>query len=132
MMQQPVMNVCFRWLDKARICEANPPERKLCGCLIASLFNGHVCLQIRAWSCRRHRETFIAGCSTDTKSLIQTGPGHHEGTSGVFVKLPLPVSLAARPRALLSQRSHKPSTAGYSIISEAFTQTGPNHHEGTY
>src|SRR5690625_2754250 len=98
MVQPTVMNVCFRWLDKARICEANPPERKLCGCLMASLFNGRICLQIRAVSRQRNRKSLIAGCSTVTKALIQTGPGHHEGTSGVFVKLPLPVSLAARPR----------------------------------
>src|SRR5690625_7130583 len=33
-------------------------------------------------------------------------------------------------RALSSQRSRKSSTVGYSTVCEAFTETGPNHHEG--
>src|SRR5690625_6994645 len=74
MVESAVQNAWFRYLDRARICGANPPERRLCGCLTVSLFNGRVCLQTRALS---------------------------------------------------RQQSRKPSTVGYSVISEAFTQTGP-------
>src|SRR5690625_2027191 len=40
------------------------------------------------------------------------------------------VGFALQIRALSNQRSHKPSTVGYSIFSEAFTETGPSCHEG--
>src|SRR5690625_6554730 len=80
------MNVCFRWLDKARICGANPPERRLCGCLTVSLFNRRICKKIRALSRQRSHKSLIVGYSTVTKALTQTGPGHYEGNSGVSVK----------------------------------------------
>ena len=86
MVQPTVMNVCFRWLDKARICGANPPERRLCGCLTVSLFNGRICLQIRAVSRQRNRKSLIVGYSRLSEVFTQTGPGHHEGNSGVSVK----------------------------------------------
>src|SRR5690625_3388681 len=34
-----------------------------------------------------------------SEATTQTGPSHHEGTSGVSVKPPMPVSPAAQPRA---------------------------------
>src|SRR5690625_4055207 len=99
MVQPTAMNVCFRWLDKARICGANPPERKLCGCLTVSLFNRRICKQIRALLRQRSLQIRTVGYSTISEALTQTGPGHHEGNSGVSVKPPLPINPAAQPRA---------------------------------
>ena len=65
---------------------ANPPERRLCGCLTVSLFNRRICKQIRALSRQRSHKSLIVGYSTVTKALTQTGPGHYEGNSGVSVK----------------------------------------------
>src|SRR5690625_5993762 len=81
MVQPTAMNVCFRWLDKARICGANPPERKLCGCLTVSLFNRRICKQIRALLRQRSLQTRTVGYSTISEALTETGPGHHEGRS---------------------------------------------------
>src|SRR5690625_2986052 len=98
MVQPTVMNVCFRWLDKVRICEANPPERRLGGCLTVSPFNGRIRLQIRALSRQRSQKSLIVGYSLASEALTETGPSYHEGTCGVSVKPPLPVSPAAKPR----------------------------------
>src|SRR5690625_7976949 len=102
MVQSTVMNVCFRWLDKARICGANPPERKLCGCLMVSLFNGRVCLQIRALPRQRNRRSLIVGYSVISEAFTETGPSYYEGSSGVSVKPAPPGTQVPRLRAVSS------------------------------
>src|SRR5690625_2283084 len=85
--------------DEARICGANPPKRRLCGCLTVSLFNGRVCLQTRALSRQQSRKPSTVGYSVISEAFTQTGPGHHESNSGVSVKPSPLVSPAAQPRA---------------------------------
>src|SRR5690625_1457721 len=58
-----------------------------------------ICKQIRALSRQRSLQIRTVGYSTISEALTQTGPGHHEGNSGVSVKPPLPINPAAQPRA---------------------------------
>src|SRR5690625_814967 len=58
-----------------------------------------VCKQIRALSRQRSLQIRTVGYSAISEAFTETGPGHHEGNSGVSVKPLLPVSPAAQPRA---------------------------------
>jgi len=58
-----------------------------------------ICKQIRALSRQQSLQTRTVGYSAVSEVITQTGPGHHEGNSGVSVKLPLLVSPVAQPRA---------------------------------
>src|SRR5690625_5930617 len=58
-----------------------------------------ICKQIRALSRQRSLQIRTVGYSAISEAFTETGPGHHEGNSGVSVKPLLPVSPAAHPRA---------------------------------
>src|SRR5690625_3917072 len=45
-----------------------------------------ICWQIRALSRQRSLQTRTVGYSTGSDAFTETGPGHHEGNSGVSVK----------------------------------------------
>jgi len=61
-----------------------------------------ICKQIRALSRQQSLQIRTVGYSAGSEARTQTGPGYHEGNSGVSVKPPLPASPAAQPRALSS------------------------------
>jgi len=62
---------------------------------MVSLFNGRVCLQIRALPRQRNRRSLIVGYSVISEAFTETGPSYYEGSSGVSVKPPPLVSLVA-------------------------------------
>src|SRR5690625_5592124 len=98
MVKPAVGNAWFRWLDKARICEANPSMDNSAVIQPNKPSIWRICKQIRALSRQRSRKSSTVGYSTVSEALTETGPGHHEGNSGVSVKPPLLVSPAAQPR----------------------------------
>src|SRR5690625_4631320 len=64
-----------------------------------TMFSGFCASKTVPFQPNEVRKPSTVGYSAISEAFTQTGPGHHEGTSGVSVKPPLPVSPAAQPRA---------------------------------